>query len=301
MESDRKGPDIEVFGASTRWDVVRADTRDSRSWLLDSPVCPILGSHHIAHVGRMWAKPPFEVARVEASGTFMLVGLKGEGETLVDGNWRLIKEGQMCLLPAFAHTRIRAKNSRVWNFAWVRYEETRERAPILSRNSPVIHSGNVETLNHAIAGLISEVTEQIPDPSSVHHWVELIHGFVSKTALPYKGDDRLWRVWDAVSNDLAQDWTLSALARIGHISSEHIRRLSQQQIGRSPLQHVTYLRMRRAVELLTSTDDKLESIAYGVGYQNPFTFSNAFKRWTGMRPSDYRSSATTNATVKTCK
>ena len=46
--------------------------------------------------------------------------------------------------------------------------------------------------------------------------------------------------------------------------------------------------MRRAVSLLTSTEEKVETIANAVGYENPFTFSNAFKRWTGKRPSDFR-------------
>jgi YesN/AraC family two-component response regulator len=32
----------------------------------------------------------------------------------------------------------------------------------------------------------------------------------------------------------------------------------------------------------------VEVIARGVGYVNPFAFSNTFKRVTGLRPSDYR-------------
>jgi transcriptional regulator GlxA family with amidase domain len=47
--------------------------------------------------------------------------------------------------------------------------------------------------------------------------------------------------------------------------------------------------MRRATELLVSTDDKVETIAAAVGYQNPCAFSTTFKKWIGWRPSEHRS------------
>ncbi len=289
-DSEPQNENHEEFGESTRWEVVRADTSDVREWLAEAPVCSLLQTHLIAHAGRMWAQAPFEVIRAEASGTFALVGLEGEGETLIDGDWRIVQAGEVCLLPAFAHTGIRAKNDEVWNFAWVRYEEARETSPILSTNSPVIQEGSVHALEHAIAGLAAEMKGSEDEPATLHHWVELIHGFVARAARPFQGDDRLWRVWKAVERDLARDWSLSDLEQIAHLSQEHLRRLTQQQLGRSPIQQITYLRMRRAVSLLASTEDKVETIANAVGYENPFTFSNAFKRWTGRRPTEYRES-----------
>ncbi len=280
--------DHESFGESTRWEVVRADDSDQRNWLADTPVCTLLKTHHISHIGRMWASAPFEVVRSESSGTFALVVLEGEGETLIDGEWRTVVENEICLLPAFAPTAIRAKREEVWHFAWVRYEEARETSPILSSNSPVIHKGEVQPLNFSIAGLAAEMKRDDPEPATLHHWVELIHGFVARAAKPFQGDDRLWRVWNEVERDLAHDWKLKDLEQIAHLSQEHMRRLAQQQLGRSPIQQITHLRMRRAVTLLASTEEKIETIAREVGYENPFTFSNAFKRWTGKRPSDYR-------------
>lgn len=282
------GEDRENFGEDTRWEVVRADAGDDRPWLSDAPICPLFQTHHIAHAGRMWARSPFEVIRSEASGTFALIGVEGEGETQIDGDWRTVGENEICLLPAFAPTAIRVKGDAVWNFAWVRYEEARENSPILSSNSPVIQKGAADPLNHAIAGLASEMRRENCEPATLHHWVELIHGFVIRAARPFQGDDRLWRVWKEVERDLARDWTLGELENIAHLSREHLRRLSQQQLGRSPIQQITHLRMRRAVSLLASTGDKIETIAKAVGYESPFTFSNAFKRWTGRRPSDYR-------------
>ena len=190
--TNSRNQDRERFGKSTRWEVVRAHTGDDRDWLTGAPVCPLLQNHLIAHVGRMWAQVPFKVIRSEASGTFALIGLEGEGETLIDGAWRAVRQNEICLLPAFAPTGIRAKDDGVWSFAWVRYEEARETCPIISSNTPVIQSGNGHPLEHAVAGLAAEVASGKSDQATLHHWVELIHGFVARAARPYQGDDRLW-------------------------------------------------------------------------------------------------------------
>jgi transcriptional regulator GlxA family with amidase domain len=139
----------------------------------------------------------------------------------------------------------------------------------------------------AINGLYHECTGAAA-PGAIHHWVELIQLYVTRFAQPWQEDNRLWRLWDTVSARLDEPWTLDRLAKHAHLSAEHLRRLCQRQLGHSPMQHVAFLRMQRAAELLASTDDKVETIALAVGYQNPFGFSTTFKKWIGWRPSEYR-------------
>jgi transcriptional regulator GlxA family with amidase domain len=115
----------------------------------------------------------------------------------------------------------------------------------------------------------------------------LIQDYVMRFARPWQRDHRLAQLWETVAGQLADAWTLERLAGMAHVSGEHLRRLCQRELGRSPMHHVTFLRMRRAGELLASTHLKVELIAMEVGYQNPFVFSTAFKKWTGWRPSDY--------------
>ncbi|MCB1227914.1 MAG: helix-turn-helix transcriptional regulator, partial [Verrucomicrobiales bacterium] len=83
-------------------------------------------------------------------------------------------------------------------------------------------------------------------------------------------------------------WTLEELAAICHCSPEHLRRLCQRELGRSPMQHLTCLRMEKARTLLESTDDKLEVVAESVGYANGAIFSRVFRRWVGLAPGEYR-------------
>jgi transcriptional regulator GlxA family with amidase domain len=54
------------------------------------------------------------------------------------------------------------------------------------------------------------------------------------------------------------------------------------------MKHFTYLHMRHAAELLSTTDEKIERITHSVGYENAFACSETFPKWTGMRPSEHR-------------
>ncbi|WP_425437048.1 helix-turn-helix domain-containing protein [Nibricoccus aquaticus] len=48
---------------------------------------------------------------------------------------------------------------------------------------------------------------------------------------------------------------------------------------RSPMEHLTHLRRRRASTTLRSTPAQLEEIAERTGYGSVYSFSTAFRRW----------------------
>lgn len=279
--------DTEILGKSTRYRVVRADVSDLRGWMQDGPVCPLLSQHHISHCGIMMAEAPFEIIRTNQSGTFMLACLTGEGVILADGQWKKIRAGQACLLPPFVTNALKCISGKSWSFAWVRYREARETRPILSSISPVTGTFETAPLQAAIEGLHAECVSG-NGSSALHHWSELLHYYVVRFAQPHRSDDRLWRVWQRVEVDLGRSWTLDELAEIACISGEHLRRLCRKELGRSPMQHLTHLRLQRARHLLSITDDKVEVIARAVGFESAFTFSNTFHKWIGCRPSTFR-------------
>ena len=279
--------DVQILGARTRYRVVRADAADARSWLSKGSVCPLLHQHHISHAGIMEAASPFEVVRMNQSGTFMIACIEGEGVVLADGRWKRIRANQACLQPPFVMNALKCLPGKRWTFAWVRYDETREVRPIVSSHSPVTGPFTAAPLQAAIEGLYSESSGEA-SPALLHHWNELVHRYVVRFAQPHRPDERLWQVWQRVEANLARPWSLTEIAAIACMSEEHLRRVCRKELGRSPMQHLTFLRLQRAQHLLSVTDDKVEVIAHAVGFESSFTFSNTFKKWIGWRPSEQR-------------
>ena len=267
--------------------VVRVSRDDVRDWLADAPVCAALAPHGIVHVGVAEVGHPYEVKRPHLSGTFVMVCTSGEGRIWLEGGWQPMPSAHACLAPPHAFHAYKAVPGPPWHIAWVRYQEPEGALPIVNARAPVLAPFDGGPLASAIEGLHREASGNA-SPAAMQLWAGLIQHYARIFAEPWRTDDRLRPVWQAVAHDLAANWSLPKLATLAGMSTKQFNRLCQQSLGRTATQQVTALRLQRAAHLLSTTDEKVESIAREVGYQSLFTFSNSFKRLTGRRPSEYR-------------
>ncbi|MGB6103569.1 MAG: AraC family transcriptional regulator [Pusillimonas sp.] len=264
-----------IFGHDTRYVTVRAEQ------------CEALAARHIAHVAVIDAAAPYTIVRTHLSGAFMQVCLGGEGQTLLDGSWHSHETGIASFAPAHVLHAFHCVPGKRWQLCWVRFMPTSTRS-VAGAMAPALMQFDGRPLEHAILGLAREMQNEA-DPGTCAIWVSIIERYVGRMADPWQREPRLTGVWNTVLMDLARDWTLDDLAGLASISPEHLRRLCQKSLGRSPGKQLANLRIAQAAHQLATTQEKVEVIARNVGYINPFTFSNTFKRLTGFRPSDYRS------------
>jgi AraC-like DNA-binding protein len=279
--------DVSIHSPRARMRGVKALNTEWRPWIADFPECPALNHYQIIHVGIMEAVSPTRVVRTKQTTTYFLACFGGKGRVLIDGRWRICGAGFACLLPAHTLNAFEAVPGVPWKFCWVCYQQPVGQRPVADTASPVMARFESRPLHSGILGLMHECGS-VAQPMLIQHWVELIHAYVLRFARPMEHDDQLRLLWARVAARLADDWTLAKLAHEAGYSNEHLRRLCHRQLGRSPMHQVTYIRMRRAAELLATTEKTIEAIAQAVGYHNPFVFSNAFTKWIGWRPSEYR-------------
>ena len=72
-----------------------------------------------------------------------------------------------------------------------------------------------------------------------------------------------------------------------NMSATTLRRQLLQATGESPKAYFTAIQMRKATNLLTTTDSSVADIALQCGYQEVSSFIRAFKRIYGVSPSQY--------------
>ena len=259
----------------------------TRRWVLDCVDCPEFDTHRIARLGVEEAVAPYRRVRMQPAGSFFLATTEGEGRILLDGKWQRVTPGSLFMAPPRVLNAFYAVGSKAWRFAWLRYTEPPYVRPLVGAESPVRAPGGGTELARCVAGLQAEWAAA-RNPKVLHHWISLVQSFAGRAAQPVDGDDKLAALWTKVASSLEKLWTLDALAAEVHASPEALRRRCLRELGRSPVQHVTYMRMQRAQTLLESTGDKLDTIAGMVGFTDAMTFSRAFKRWIGCTPGDYR-------------
>tara|TARA_A100001037_G_C15068949_1_gene598462 strand:- start:120 stop:1025 length:906 start_codon:yes stop_codon:yes gene_type:complete len=297
LKTDKNLSETDIRTIGSEQTVLRASTRDRRAWIADAPVCGSLSRHKILHIGVATMEPPFEIVRAKLGGSYFLAGLKGRGRVLVDGRWKMCSPGQAFLLsPGTLHA-FHALPEQAWRFCWVRFQEDALSQPVAEANSPVLAAFDGESLRHAILGLHREATVGRRTQMEVR-WLELVHRYVHDFAEPRLLDPRLHKLFRQVGASLGESWSNARMARAVHVGERQLERLCLKQLGRTPRQHLIWLRMHRAAELLSEGSLKVEAVAGEVGYANPFVFSTTFKRCMGWKPSSYPGLGATSAPAR---
>lgn len=81
---------------------------------------------------------------------------------------------------------------------------------------------------------------------------------------------------------------IGEIAEFIGISRNYLCICFKDEMGISPHEYLTKLRIDKAIELLEATKTSIQTISNMVGYEDSFTFSRAFKKKMGISPREYR-------------
>jgi AraC family transcriptional regulator len=101
---------------------------------------------------------------------------------------------------------------------------------------------------------------------------------------------RLHLATDHIYSNYSSDISLDDLSKVSMLSKFHFLRMFQQAFGTSPHKFLNNVRLRKAKELLTSTDLDVTGIGRAIGMNDPSSFSRLFRRETGVYPTVFRAS-----------
>lgn len=101
---------------------------------------------------------------------------------------------------------------------------------------------------------------------------------------------RMRRIEECIRSDETLP-TLAKLAAHCGLSPRHLARVFRQETGRAIGEYVSEVGREKACALLRETDLPLREIARRVGFSGAASFCYAFRRATGLRPSDLRCKA----------
>lgn len=104
------------------------------------------------------------------------------------------------------------------------------------------------------------------------------------------------RVCDHITQNLNDDLTLDDLSKVSGYSRFHFHRLFSAHVGMGVTAYVQRLRLKRAAhQLAFDKDRKIIDIALDAGFENPSSFTRAFKNAVGQSPSAFRKDPDWNA------
>lgn len=93
-----------------------------------------------------------------------------------------------------------------------------------------------------------------------------------------------------IDHYFSDDIPLFLLSEKSQLSTYHLSRTFKQQIGLTPTQYLTQVRVKHAKRLLKHTRTSIQQVSDVCGFKNAAYFSQVFKTSTGFTPTQYRQS-----------
>jgi transcriptional regulator GlxA family with amidase domain len=105
---------------------------------------------------------------------------------------------------------------------------------------------------------------------------------------PPKSAVSLASLLEWMSANLDRTLTVRTLADQARMSPRTLARRFQEQTGTTPLQWLLKMRIRRAQELLETSEASIDRIAKAVGFESAVAFRSRFRKVAGISPTAYR-------------
>jgi len=182
-----------------------------------------------------------------------------------------------------------------WSIAWVMLDP-KLKWPSLKQSAVDLQTTNYAgVLRHTIESLLLNTQySQFDDPvlekmlvEQLQHIVEQsLHRKTQVSAVQM----RLQHFTYLLSQQLHKNWNVEQMAALIFCSPAHLYRLTNQWLGKSPMQHLQTLRIESAKQILEFQNWSINDVALQVGFKDLANFSRRFKALVGQSPSAYRAS-----------
>lgn len=286
----------ETFSAMRATVIIDGDCRE-RFIPLHSAGAKPLADHGVLVGGISELRTRYEIARPDPTFHLMLYTVDGNGWLACGGGTVPLATGDLLVVPAGVACHY-GLFDQAWDIAWFHLADQGAWRALRADRAQVRPASEVTALRPACDGLLAEALRDDPPGRRLANLyaeviAHLLEREVAAVADPRSLEvrHRLQELWAEVGARPDEAWTVAALAKRVHCSAVHFNRLCARHYGAKPMQMVFRLRMERVARLLVQTEDPLKRIADRVGYRTPFALSDAFKRWCGLRPDEYRSRA----------
>jgi len=261
--------------------------KTTRESLISARQVKSLATHKILFAGFTDAGPGYRFVRHAPNFNQILACTGGEGRVFINRRWQSCPAGHAYINASNSFCAYEIQSGSRWQLCWLIFDQQASLPAVMSGATPRLIQTDTLGLKHAITGLCHEASGEA-EPAAMELWSALTHRKALHILQPPDTDPRLDKLWYLVRQELGGNWNLTRLARCAGVSAESLRRLSLEYHDAPPLAHLTRLRMHYAADLLACTREKISTVAARVGYEDPFAFSNAFKRVMGHSPSHQR-------------
>lgn len=244
----------------------------------------------ILNVHKGTIKPSNVVCRSRYSDCFVYV-LTGGAEYNFNGKIQVAKAGDIIYLANDSHYTIKVTDDN-YTFFFVDFLFDNKNGSAFENE--IYSSKSFAVLENKFNEFydlwsVGNFAEKIYCKSLIYHiYYQIVnsclHSYVSKT-----NRKKIEEIIGYISENLSDSGlNIAKLSEMCDASEVHFRRIFHQIYHVPPVKFISDLRIKRAKELLTTSNLKISEISENCGFENQYYFAKKFKAQTHLTPSKYR-------------
>lgn len=222
---------------------------------------------------------------------------EGSGTIVVEGTEYILHENEAFCIPRFRGHRYFACPEDPWSILWVHFKgEDVAFYPIEECCVVKFNTQHATNRMHFLFDLLFRVLEGNYTLGNFIYISQVLSLILAETYDREKGNTTLEQnkhvtnVVKYMYQHLNENLTLEQIVQEFELSKSYLNAVFQKYTQHAPMDFFINLKMKRACEMLRSTDVYVYEVAQALGYTDQYYFSRIFKRVVGMSPREYKNS-----------
>lgn len=240
--------------------------------------------------------------------------LNGKGTLIINENKYLVKKNDIFILPKNYIVKYYADSNDPWEYIWVTFDGTLAETYLSHANitakTPVVHSNiSNETYLEYVdkileahefnfsnelkrASFLFELLSTLIESQNDIRSCDSISNTINDNINIYSNiSSTVHSYVDAAIDFIVKNYTNTTVNDIANyigINRSYLCTIFKKQLNISPQRYLLSFRMKKAEELIRTTQETICDIAKQVGYNDSLVFSKIFKKTYGLSPANYR-------------
>lgn len=222
--------------------------------------------------------------------------LEGTGTLYLQDQAFPVSAGQAFVIPPKLVAHYAASNDTPWNYIWIHFngQKTSEllyKAGITSSRPVFIPACRAGEIRQCMQDLLKYNSLEYTCIGNTYRLFQLLCDTTSNTPSVGETDKALRYIREVIrfiSNRYQEPIKIQEIADLCGLDRSYLCKIFKHATNYTPQEYLIFFRIKKAKQLLKDPELPIQHIAYSVGYNDPFAFSKAFKKETGVSPSQYR-------------
>lgn len=269
---------------------------------------PVLKTLHITDMGYYpHATHHYRERSCPIDQYVLIYCVKGSGRCDINGKQYEVKANQYFIVPAMTPHSYASNNEDPWTIYWIHFRG--ELAPFYAEGAevPVTITTNINSRIADRNAIFEDIFLTLSDgytTDNLRYAASMLHFYLG--SLRYLPLYRMYHKRNQTNaeeahtiinaalkfmeENIERQITLQELAQYTGYSISHFSSIFKSSTGHSPLSYFNLLKVKKACELLDTTDMRINQISYKVGIEDSLYFSRLFTKTVGISPKKYRES-----------